>query len=155
MSRNTYRSDLTDEEWSHLQPLIPPAKPGGRPRDSDMREILNAALYVLRHGGGWRRLPRDFPPWQTVYSYVRTWRKDGTWAVLLAGLRQVVHCGDEPDITMRTAIGGSRQAQTTRYPFGGGSPSATTGQEGRATRTVWAGSHDGTHAESYGIFQTP
>ena len=126
MSRNPYWSDLTDEEWSHLQSLIPLAKPGGRPRDSDMREILNAALYVLRRGGGWRRLPRDFPPWQTVYSYVRTWRKDGTWAALLAGLRQAAQGGDERDVTMPTAIGDSQQAQTTRYLFGERSPLATT-----------------------------
>ncbi len=126
MSSNPYRSDLTDEEWSHLQSLIPPAKPGGRPRDSDMREILNAALYVLHRGGGWRRLPGDFPPWQTVYSYVRTWRKDGTWAALLAGLRQAARGGDERDVTLPTAIGESQQAQRTRYPFGETSPLATT-----------------------------
>jgi len=69
MDRKPYPSDLTDEEWTLLKPLIPPAKPGGRPRHWEMREILNAIFYVLRSGCAWRMLPRDFPPWQTVYDY--------------------------------------------------------------------------------------
>ena len=62
-----YPSDLTDAEWAHLEPLIPPAKPGGRPRETDMREATNAILYVLRTGCAWRHLPRDFPPSSTVH----------------------------------------------------------------------------------------
>ena len=79
MSRAAYPTDLTDPEWTVLQSLIPPAKPGGRPRDVDMREILNAAFYIDRGGCSWRLLPYDFPPWQTVYTYVRAWKQDGTW----------------------------------------------------------------------------
>ena len=71
MDRKPYPSDLTDGEWTLLKPLIPPAKPGGRPRRWEMREILNAIFYfyVLRSGCAWRMLPHDFPPWQTVYDY--------------------------------------------------------------------------------------
>ena len=64
-----YPSDMTDAEWALLEPLIPPAKPGGRPRETDMREAINAILYLLRTGCPWRYLPRDgFPPRSTVYN---------------------------------------------------------------------------------------
>lgn len=66
MKREPYPSDLSDEEWEILKPLIPPEKPGGRPREADMREILNAIFYVLRTGCAWRSLPHDFPPWQSI-----------------------------------------------------------------------------------------
>ena len=79
--------DLTDAEWSLLQPLIPLPKPGGRPRDVDLRAVVTAALYVEQQGGGWRRLPLHFPPWQTVYWYVRAWKRDGTWEAMLAHLQ--------------------------------------------------------------------
>ena len=64
-----YPTDLTDPEWAILLPLIPVAKPGGRPRTTDMREVVNAILYSLRSGRQWRMLPTDFPPHQTVYHY--------------------------------------------------------------------------------------
>ncbi len=82
-------SDLSDEAWSRLQPLIPPPKPGGRPREVDMRAVVTAVLYVEQQGGGWRRLPLHFPPWQTVYGYVRAWKRDGTWEALRAQLRRM------------------------------------------------------------------
>src|SRR5215470_2155981 len=66
-----YASDLSDAEWAILEPLIPPAKPGGRPRSVNMRQILNGIFYVLRSGGAWRLLPHDFPAWSTVYDYIR------------------------------------------------------------------------------------
>ncbi len=86
-----YPTDLTDAEWAVLQPLIPPPKAGGRPREVDMRAVLNAAFYVHHGHGGWRQLPRSFPPWQTVYGYVRTWQQDGTWQRLLAARRDAAH----------------------------------------------------------------
>src|ERR1700757_1695574 len=79
MKRREYPSDLNDQQWAILEPLIPPAKPGGHPRTTDMREVLNAILYLDRTGGQWRALPHDFPPWSTVWSYFRIWRNDGTW----------------------------------------------------------------------------
>ena len=90
MQRRAYTSDLTDEEWSLLAPLIPPAKPGGRPRKHDMREVLNAIFYILRGGCAWRLLPHDFPPWQTVYHYLRLWRKPGLWEQVHSLLRERV-----------------------------------------------------------------
>jgi transposase len=75
-----YPSDLTDGEWKQLAPLIPPAKPGGRPRETDMRAAMNAILYLLRTGCPWRYLPRDgFPPRSTVYNIFRNFQRDGVW----------------------------------------------------------------------------
>jgi transposase len=75
-----YPSDVTDDEWAHLERLIPPAKPGGRPRQTNMREALNAIFYLLRTGCPWRYLPRDrFPPRSTVYNIFRNFQKDGVW----------------------------------------------------------------------------
>jgi putative transposase len=62
-----YPTDLTDEEWSRIEPLLPPCGKTGRRRSVDLREILNAIRYMARSGGGWRMLPKDFLPWQTVY----------------------------------------------------------------------------------------
>ncbi len=88
MQRKAYSTDLTDQEWTILEPLVPVAKPGGRPLTWARREIVNAAFYVLRSGGAWRLLPHDFPPWQTVYQYVRQWRIDGTWERIHTALRE-------------------------------------------------------------------
>jgi len=71
-----------------LEPLIPPAKPGGRPRSVDPREVANAIRYQLRAGGAWRLVPHEFPPWPTVYAYFRRWEADGTWERMAGVLRR-------------------------------------------------------------------
>jgi len=83
-----YASDLSDAEWAILEPLIPPAKAGGRPRSVNMRQILNGIFYVLRSGGAWRLLPHDYPPWSTVYDYFRKWRNAGIWEQMVRTLRE-------------------------------------------------------------------
>jgi transposase len=88
MARQRYPTDLTDDEWRVLEPLIPSAKPGGRPRRVDVREILNAIRYLLRSGGAWRLMPHDLPPWETVYAYFRRWQEDGTWETIATALRR-------------------------------------------------------------------
>jgi putative transposase len=90
MERKPYPSDLTDEQWALLEPLIPPPLPGGRPRTADLREVVNAIFYRNRNGCGWRALPHDFPPWKTVYNYFERWAWDGTWAAINDALRQKV-----------------------------------------------------------------
>ena len=77
-SGGRYPSDLTDDEWALIGPLIPPAKHGGRPRTVDLREVLNAVLYTLETGCQWRALPKDLPPKSTVHSYLELWEWDGT-----------------------------------------------------------------------------
>ena len=86
--RRRYPSDLSDAEWALLAPLLPPAKPGGRPRSTDLREVLNAIGYWLRGGVAWHALPHDFPAWQTVYHYWRTWRLSGDWERIHTQLRE-------------------------------------------------------------------
>jgi transposase len=66
-----YPSDLTDEEWTRIEPFLPRASKAGRPIEVDLREVMNAIRYMARSGGGWRMLPNDFPPWQTVYWWFR------------------------------------------------------------------------------------
>ena len=73
-----YPSDLTDEEWPHVAPLIPPAKHGGRKRKVDMREVVNGIMYVLSTGCQWRYVPKDLPPKSTLYDYFDLWTYDGT-----------------------------------------------------------------------------
>ena len=83
-----YPSDMTDAEWALLEPLIPAAKHGGRPRKTDMRAAINAILYLLRTGCPWRYLPRDgFPPRSTVYNIFRNFQKDGVWDAIWDKLR--------------------------------------------------------------------
>ena len=72
-----YPSDLTDAEWKLIEPMIPEAQRGGRPRKTDMREVMNAVRYVLRTGCQWRQLPKDFPPRSTVYAYFWEWTRYG------------------------------------------------------------------------------
>src|SRR5262245_50703061 len=85
--RRAYPSDLTDAQWAVLAPLVPVPRPGGRPRPVDIREVVNAILYVNRQGCVWRALPHDFPPWQTVYYYFGQWRDRGVWKALVDALR--------------------------------------------------------------------
>ena len=113
MARARYPSDLTDRQWRLLAPLIPPAKPGGRPRCADEREIVNAILYVRRNGVVWRALPHDFPPWKTADHSFRAWRQDGTWEAMAAALRAEVRRADGRGATPSAAILDSRSVRTT------------------------------------------
>jgi putative transposase len=90
MPRQAYPSDLTDEQWIVLEPLLPPPKAGGRPRSVDLREVANGLLYVLHTGCPWRSIPHDLPPWSTVWTYFRKWRDDGTLDRLHDDLREQV-----------------------------------------------------------------
>jgi putative transposase len=86
--RRAYQTDLSDAEWSYIEPHLPAPRTSGRPRVHPVREILDAVFYVLKSGGTWRLLPHDFPPWKTVYHYFRLWRIDGTWERLHEALRR-------------------------------------------------------------------
>src|SRR5262245_58706802 len=90
MNRAGYLTDLTDAEWAIVAPFLPRPDParGGRPRRHSLREILDAICSAVRSGCAWRRLPADFPPWQTVSHYLRAWRLDGTWTAIHTALRE-------------------------------------------------------------------
>ncbi|MGI8762293.1 MAG: IS5 family transposase [Jatrophihabitantaceae bacterium] len=77
-SRRGYPSDLSDEQWAVIEPLVPAVRCGGRPEKHPRQAIVNAIFYVVRTGCSWRQLPHDFPPWQTVFWYFKQWRADGT-----------------------------------------------------------------------------
>ncbi len=90
MASKRYPTDLSEAEWSLLEPLLPAPRKRGRPRLHSTREILDAVFYVLKSGCQWRMLPRDFPPWKTVFHYFRIWRLDGTWERLNRVLRRLL-----------------------------------------------------------------
>jgi putative transposase len=113
MDRKAYPSDLTDTEWLIVEPLVPVAKPGGRPREVDIREVLNAIFYLLRSGCAWRLLPHDFPAWQTVYRYFRTWRKQGVWEQINDALREAVRSQAGRELEPSAAIVDSQSVKTT------------------------------------------
>lgn len=82
MPNSPYATDLTNSAWELIAPLLPGAQPGGRPRTTDVRAVLNAIFYLLRTGCQWRLLPREFPVWGTVYHYFRNWKNTGVWTCL-------------------------------------------------------------------------
>lgn len=90
MKTQPYPTDVTDRQWDCIKNDVPVAKPGGRPRKVAIRQVINAIFYVLVTGCQWRQLPTNFPPWQTVYWYVRIWRDDGTWQRMHDTLRAKV-----------------------------------------------------------------
>jgi len=108
--RKQYPSDLTDEQWRILEPLIPLEKHGGRHRTVDMREIVNAILYLIRTGCPWRHLPHDFPPWGTVWWYFWLWRIDGTWTRIHDKLREMLRVKEGRESEPSAAIIDSSQS---------------------------------------------
>src|SRR5215217_4076611 len=99
--RTGYPSDLTDQQWGLIVPLLPPVKTGGRPEKHPRRAIVDAILYVVRTGCSWRQLPADFPPWQTVYWYFVRWEEQNATTVMVDALRERVRVaeGREPEPT--------------------------------------------------------
>src|SRR4051812_15290834 len=111
--RDRYKTDLTDAQWKLIRPLIPPPKPGGRPRAVDMREVLNTLLYQARTGCQWELLPHDLLPKSTVYDYFQQWRDDGTWGRMVDALRQKVRVAAGREPTPRVAYIDSQTVKTT------------------------------------------
>ena len=113
MMRRTYPTDLTDKQWELLEPLIPGPKPGGHPRTVNLREVVNALLYLNRSGCQWALLPHDFPPSGTVYWYFKQWRDDGTWEQIHAALREQVRRAEGRDPSPSAGVLDSQSVKTT------------------------------------------
>lgn len=111
--RKRYPSDLSDEQWAVLEPLIPPALPGGRPRTVDLREVVNALFYQSRTGCPWDYLPHDLPPKSTVHDYFVRWQADGTWLELVDALRARVRTAAGREPTPSAASIDSQSVKTT------------------------------------------
>jgi transposase len=112
MRTSQYPSDLTDEQWALVQPLIPDSH-GGRPRETSMRDVLDAIFYVLRTGCQWRFLPADFPPKSTVWGYFDRWRHDSTLETIHDTLRDQVRQKEKPRRPRRTASIDSQSVDTS------------------------------------------
>jgi putative transposase len=111
--RKPYRSDLTDAQWELIRPLLPPAKPGGRPRTVDLREVVNTLFYQARTGCQWDYLPHDLAPKGTVWDYFVAWHKDGTWQEIVDALRTAVRQAAGREETPSAACIDSQTVKTT------------------------------------------
>ena len=116
MTRKPYPRDLTNTQWRLVAPVIPPVKPGGRPRKYDMREVVNGIRYVNSEGCRWRSLPHDLPHWKTCCNFFRAFEADGTWGKLVTPLRVEVRTklGRDP-----TPSGGCIDSQSAKTASGG------------------------------------
>jgi putative transposase len=113
--RESYPSDLTNDQWSFLEPVLPPERTNGlgRPREVDLREVINAILYLVRSGCQWDMLPHDLPPKSTVYEYFARWRDDGTWQRIMDALREQARTAAGREATPSAASVDSQSVKTT------------------------------------------
>jgi putative transposase len=137
MARTLYPSDLTDEQWSIVAPMIAPAEPGGRYRSVDMRGVINGVLYLNRSGCSWRMLPREYPPWGTVHYYYRRFRLDGSWQRIHDKLREKVRrkAGRKPTPTAAVI---DSQSVKTNAPQKGGRTATTRARRSPAESATWS-----------------
>src|SRR5213593_3867627 len=112
MRTDRYPSDVTDEQWALIEPLLP-VYPGGRPRETDLRDVVDAIFYLLRTGCQWRYLPKDFPPKSTVWRYFDEWRYNGTLEEIHDTLREQVRDKEKPHQPRHTASIDSQSVDTS------------------------------------------
>jgi putative transposase len=112
MRSQSYPSDITNEQWALIEPHIP-VYPGGRPRTTDLRDVVDAVFYILRTGCQWRYLPKDFPPKSTVWKYFDEWRHNGTLDTIHDLLRRKVRTQEKPYSPRTTASVDSQSVDTT------------------------------------------
>lgn len=136
--RKVYPSDLTDKQWTLIEPYIPPEKWGGRTRSTDMREVINGILYLVRSGCSWRAMPHDLPNWNTVRHYYDRFRRDGTWVLIHTRLREDVRHQAGKAIEPSAAVLDAQSVKTTEK---GGSMGMTRARKSKAASGTWSSTH--------------
>ncbi len=127
-----YPSDMSDAEWSVLSPYFDQQGPG-RPREHDIRSIINGLRYLLRSGCQWRMLPQEYPPWESVYGYVRRWRRTGKWDEIHVALRGAVREKAGKEVSPSAAIIDSQSVKTVQK---GGSGATTLARKPRGENAI-------------------
>jgi len=142
-ARKPYASDLTDEQWAILEPLLPPPLKAGAPRTTELRQVLNAIFYLLANGCAWHALPRDFPPEGTVRDYFHRWRRSGLWQEIHDALRRRVReaAGKDPEPSA-----GSIDSQTVKASRTAGTRGYDAGKKNQRHQATPAGRYDGAGA---------
>ena len=135
MPRKAYASDLTDAQWSLIAPMLPPAKPGGRPCSVDQREVINAIVYLVRTGCQWRMLPHDFPNHNTVSTYHHRYRREGVWHRIHETLRAEVRLDQGRQASPSAAILDSQSVRTTEK---GGHVATTQPRGSSGAHVIWS-----------------
>lgn len=139
-SRKPYASDLSDAEWAILEPFMPPRVPAGKPRTTDLREVLNAIFYLLANGCAWHALPHDFPPEGTVRDYFHRWRRSGLLQQIHDALRRRVRveAGKEPEPSA-----GSIDSQSVKATRTAGTRGYDAGKKNQRDQAALVGGHVG------------
>lgn len=145
----SYPSDLTDEQWALIQPLLPPPVNAGAPRTTNLRAVLNAIFYLTTNGCAWYALPHDFPPEGTVRSYFHRWRRNGTWQAIHDALRTQVRlqAGKEPEPSAGSIDSQSVKAARTAHTRG-----YDAGKKNQRGETASVGGHVGAGVGGTGAF---
>jgi len=139
MGRRPYPSDVSDEQWAVLEPLLPAAKKRGRPREVNLREVVNGIVYLNRTGCQWRALPHDLPPWPTVHDYYRRFRRAGVWPTINDALVKQVRTQAGADPEPSVAIIDSQSVKTTeKGGYAGMTPAKRSmGESGISSLISW------------------
>ena len=138
--RKPYDTDLSDAEWAIIEPLIPSCKGAGRPREVNIREVINAIFYLLRTGCAWRHLPHDFPPSGTVYDYFSSWTRNGTLKHIHDTLRRQVRVQAEREAEPSASCLDSQSVKTNEQ---GGIDGYDAGKKIMGRKAPHPGRHDG------------
>jgi putative transposase len=134
MRTQRYETDLTDDQLAFVEPMLPKPKRTGRP-PADLRDVLNAIFYLVRTGCQWRLLPHDFPPWSTVHTWYRRWRRDGTWERLTEALREQVRTQAGRNPSPRSS---AVDSQSVKTPAAGGVSGFDAGKKVKGRkRHIW------------------